>query len=330
MTALEHVQDVRELAHAGYNAREHAHADYVVAEPSPLHSYLDTLRQDCNNGMPSAVAFVQGLQDFTQECLQEQGEWEADERAEMRKNHNITYPKRDPLAWPRSWDAVGESRYGLPTIIEQSHPLGPGMKRRRYRNTRTPRYRTSQPRPQPEPKPPDPDKDDDATSHPPPATTIFLKGHPSVPMFEGGHPGNNDPNRPTSCRNPKPHSTSQERPPPKPNKTQIRNIHHYGAHTLTGTTPTQRPPPWPIISSPTPILSVNSRPPPWPNQPPQPCGHRRCHCHNTNRPITSTPSARPPPWPIIPGQSNRTSQNHRNAKRRIKAKSRGISDKISI
>jgi hypothetical protein len=320
VTALEHAQDVRELAHAGYNAREHAHADYVLAEPSPLHSYLDTLRQDCNNGMPSAVAFIQGLQDYSEECRFEQEEWKADEREVIRNNHNITYPKRDTQATPRSWYADGHE-YATPSIIEQSFPLGPGLKRRRYRNVRTPRYRTSQPRPPPMPCPP-PELDDNIALHTPPSPTTRSNKH---------HTNNRTPKPPRNVNfDTTPYLTSQGRPPPEPNKTQIRNGHHYGAHTMTGTTPTQRPPPWPIISSPTPILSVNSRPPPWPNQPPHPCCHCRRHCHNTNRPITSTPSARPPPWPIIPGQSNRTSQNHRNAKRRIKAKSRGISDKISI
>jgi hypothetical protein len=257
---------------------------------------------------------MQDLQEYTENCLYEHAEWKADERAEIRRNHNIAYPKRDIFARPRSWDA--EPTDSLPRNIEQSRPLCPALKRRRYRNTRTQRYRTSQPRPQPEPKPPDPDRDDDATS--PPATTVVPKGHPSIPMFEGRHLGNNGLARSTHHSNPNPQTnfTSQ-------GHSSNRNKYYYGTHTSTSTTPKRRPPPWPIIPTPTTIFSIsNSRPPPWPII---------CCCqHDQHSPISSTPPARPPPWPIIPRRIQSTPQNRRNAKQRIKAKSRIISDEVSV
>jgi hypothetical protein len=130
VTALNHTQDARELTCADYNMRKHS--DLNTAKPTPTYTYLETLRHDYNNGVPSAVAFMQGLRDYTEECLEEQAEWKADEQAAIRKNHNITYPKRDYLARPRSWDAVDEDPNGLPCIIEGSRPLGAALKRRRY------------------------------------------------------------------------------------------------------------------------------------------------------------------------------------------------------
>src|SRR5882762_7580880 len=225
--------------------------DYPVATSPPSYTYLKDLRRDYSIGIPSAVAYMQGLREYTAECPHEPEEWKADRPAELRQDPNTTYPNRDRFARPRSWAAT-DNEDGLPRIIEGSRPLGPGLKRRRYRNARTPHYRTSQPRPQPEPKPPDPDRDDDTTSHTPPATTVFPKGHPSIPMFEGGHPGNNGLDRFThrSNPNPKTHFASQGHP-------QTRNKYYYGTHTATYTTPKQRPPPWPIISPPNPIPSTN-------------------------------------------------------------------------
>jgi hypothetical protein len=70
-----------------------------------------------------------------------------DRLAEIRQNHNIMYPKRDDLAIPQSWGAINVPGHGLPHTIEESHPLGHGYKRRRYKNTHTPQYHISQPCP---------------------------------------------------------------------------------------------------------------------------------------------------------------------------------------
>lgn len=281
----------------------------------PTYTYLETLCRDYNNGIPSAIAFMQGLQDYTEECQFEQEEWKADERAVMRNNHNITYPKRDTQATPRSWYADG-NEYAIPSIIEQSFPLGPGLKRRRYRNVRTPRYRTSQPRPPLVPRPP-PELDDNIAPHIPPSPTTRSNKH---------HTNNRTPKPPRNVNfDTTPYLTSQSRPPPWPNKNsnKNRNKYYHGTHTPAGTTVRRRPPPWPIIPTPTTIYSItNSRPPPWLNI---------CHCRRKQHsPISSTPHARPPPWPIIPHYIHSTSQNRWNAKRRVKAKSRIISDEVSV
>jgi hypothetical protein len=262
--------------------------------PEPLSStstYLNTLRRDYDNGVPSAVTYMQQLQKYNKECLYEQGEWKADERAEIRRNHNIKYPKRDDTAIPRSWRAINEPGHGLPHTIEESRPLGHGLKRRRYRNARTPRYHISQPRPPLVPRPPLELDDNVAPSIAPSPTTCsnrhYCNNHTPKPLR------NIDANT-------TPSSTSRSRPPPWPNKNsnKNRNKYYYGTHTPAGMTAKQRPPPWPIILTPTPILSIKH--------------------------------SRPPPWPIIPHRIHSTSQNCRNAKRRIKAKSRVISDEVSI
>ena len=115
------------------------------------------------------------------------------------------------------------------------------------------------------------------------------------------------------------YSTTRSRPPPWPNKYRNR-YQHNGKYTLAKRTVRQLLP-W-LNKQPTPssILSIaDSRPPPWPNQ---------CHCGY--KLILSTPHLRPPPWPIISCCTTQTSQNHRNAKRRVKAKSRIISDEVSV
>jgi hypothetical protein len=259
---------------------------------------------------------MQELEDYTKDCLDEHAEWKADERAAIRSNHNITYPKHDYLVRPRSWDALDEPGNGLPHIIEGSRPLRPGLKRRRYRNSRATHnhatyYRTSQPRP-----PPEPEQSDATSGIPPHPTTLRIGRH-----------NNNSTDKPTQHTNSciTPYSDSRLRPPPWPNKnpTKNRNKYYYGTHTPTGTTTKRRPPPWPIIPTPTTILSIsNSRPPPWPII---------CHCqHNQHSPVSSPPPARPPPWPIIPRHIHSTSQNRRNAKQRVKAKSRIILDEVSV
>src|SRR5882672_6251330 len=98
------------------------------SSPPPTYNYLKTLRHDYENRIPSAIAYMQDLQDFTVDCQYEHEEWKVDIQAEIRSNHNITYPKRDYLATPRSWDMVDEPGNGLPHIIEGSHPLHPALK----------------------------------------------------------------------------------------------------------------------------------------------------------------------------------------------------------
>jgi hypothetical protein len=74
--------------------------DYPVATSPSSYTYLKDLRCDYSIGIPSAVAYMQGLWEYTEECLHKQEEWKADRRAEIRQNHNITYPKHDNLAIP--------------------------------------------------------------------------------------------------------------------------------------------------------------------------------------------------------------------------------------
>ena len=128
-----------------------------------------------------------------------------------------------------------------------------------------------------------------------------------------------------------PYSTSRPRPPPWPNKHQRQNRNRCGNNKYTTkarnhkqrNTPCyaairRRPPPWPI-KTPLSLISLisNSRPPPWPNQ-----HHRHHHYHhypNTKHYTIRTPHARPPPWPILTPD---TLQNHRNARRRLRGRSR--------
>ena len=290
--------------------------DYVTAYPT--YSYLDTLRRDYNNEVPSAIVYMQGLWDFTEDCRYEHEEWKADQQAEIRENHNIAYPKRDYLARPRSWDAPNGPGNTIPRIIEGSRPLRPGLKRRRYRNSRATHsratyYRSSQPQP-----PRELEESDVAPAAPPDPTILRVGRH-----------GNNDTSKPPHHTNPNttPNTISRSRPPPWPNKHRgrDRNQHqHNGTYTPARYTMGQRPPPRPNIPTIlSPILPItNSRPPPWPNI----CHYR----HNGHSPATSTPPARPPPWPIIPCRIHSTPQNRRNAKQRAKAKSRIISNKVSI
>jgi hypothetical protein len=70
---------------------------------------------------------MQGLQDYTEECVYEQAEWKADKQEVICNNHNITYPKRDTEATPHSWYADG-NKYSILDIIEQSFSLGPRLK----------------------------------------------------------------------------------------------------------------------------------------------------------------------------------------------------------
>jgi len=179
------------------------------AHTPSLYSNLDNLRHNYNLGIPSAVAYMQKLQEYTEECLREQDEWNADRRAEIHQNHNIIYPKRDDLAIPRSWGAINEPGHGLPHTIEESRPLGHGPKRRRYKNTRTPRYRISQPRPPLVPRPPL-ELDDD----------IVPGIAPSPNTCGNRHYSNNHTPKPPHNVNADttPYPTSRLHPPPWPNE----------------------------------------------------------------------------------------------------------------
>ena len=249
-----------------------------------------------------------------EDCLYKHEEWKADEQAEIRKNHDIAYPKCDYLATPWAWSAVGNEG-GYPRIIPLSRPLRPGLKRRRYRNSRDTNscatyYCAAQPRP-----PLESEESNVAPATPP---------HPTILHIERN---NNTPKPPYRVNTHAiPYSTSQTRPPPWPLKgpKQNQNQHqHNGRYTPARYTMGQRPPPRPNIPTTSPILSImNPHPPPWPNI---------CHYHHKGHSlVTSTPPACPPPWLIIPRHIQSTPQNCRNAKRRIKAKSRFISDEVSI
>ena len=101
--------------------------DHPNTSPPSTYAYLEALCRNCNNGMPSAIAFMQGLREYTETCLQEQEEWEADKWAEIRKDHWIQYPKRNYDATPHSWSALGNED-SCPDTIEKSHPLYPALK----------------------------------------------------------------------------------------------------------------------------------------------------------------------------------------------------------
>ena len=70
------------------NDNEHA---FVNADNSfikhhtnyPTYIFLDSLCHDYNNGIPSTVAYMQCLKEYTEECLHEQEEWKVDEQAEI-------------------------------------------------------------------------------------------------------------------------------------------------------------------------------------------------------------------------------------------------------
>jgi hypothetical protein len=116
--------------------------------------------------------------------------------------------------------------------------------------------------------------------------------------------------------------TARPRPPPWPNKNPNRNRHwsKSNRHTPARKTTNRRPPPWPNKHLNThPILSITNSPPaPWPNW--HHCHHH--HCRNTKCPVSQTPRARPPPWPIL---SPDPLQNHWNARRRLRRRSRTLS-----
>jgi hypothetical protein len=146
-------------------------------------------------------------------------------------------------------------------------------------------------------------------------TTIHTKSYPAPRSRPPPWP-NKYRNRNQSRHNNSRYITARKpmrsRLPPWPNQRQQHNPRY--------TTTSVRPPPWPNDSDTSPILSItNPCPLPWPNQ-----------RHHRRKPTSSTRRSRPPPWPIIPRHSNRTLQNRWNAKRRIKARSRGISDGNSI
>jgi hypothetical protein len=77
-----------------------------------------------------------------EECHYKQMEWKADQWVEIHNNHNISYPKRDYLTRPQSWDTVDEPEDGLPHIMEQLQPLHLALKQCHYRNSYTTPYHT--------------------------------------------------------------------------------------------------------------------------------------------------------------------------------------------
>jgi len=137
-------------------------------------------------------------------------------------------------------------------------------------------------------------------------------------------------------------------PPPAPVSVPPQSSPHLVVPSLTPSLPTNnnndlakittpaRPPPWPIKPAPSPISQIaNLRPLPRPNQ----TQHQPASTPPARPPpwpiipsptIISTAPARPPPWPIIPCCIQSTLQNRRNTKQRVKAKSRIISDEISV
>src|ERR1700683_3133210 len=106
--------------------------------PSTLYSNLGDLRHSYNLGIPSAVAYMQGLQEYTEECLHEQEKWSMDHQAEIRQNHSANYPKRDYSSTLQPWYTINRPEDSLPRAIESSRPLGQASKQRCYWNSHTP------------------------------------------------------------------------------------------------------------------------------------------------------------------------------------------------
>jgi hypothetical protein len=156
-------------------SRDHIEPEDRTHTP-PLYSNLNQLRHKYNLGIPSTVAYMQGLQEYTEECLCEQEEWNADQRAEIHRNHWIKYPKRDFYTTPRSWDLA--NRQSVPRTIEKSRPFYPTLKRRHYKNHRAKRYpnpRSQSPAPSPEQR--HLGEDGNIAHTPLPPTTLSNKHH---------------------------------------------------------------------------------------------------------------------------------------------------------
>jgi hypothetical protein len=129
--------------------------------------------------------------------------------------------------------------HGLPHTIEESCPLGHGHKRRRDKNTRTPRYPISQPRPPPVPRLPL-EVDHDITPDIIPSPNTCSNRHYS---------NNRTPKPPHNVNaDATPYSTSRLRPLPWPNKNSNKNrntSHNVNADATHHPTSRLRPPPWP-------------------------------------------------------------------------------------
>jgi hypothetical protein len=237
-------------------SHDHIEPEDHACTPS-LYSNLDELHHNYNLGIPSAVTYMQGLQEYTEECLREQEEWKADEQAEICNNHWIKYPKCDFYTTPHSWDPT--NRQSVPHTIEKSRPFYPTLKRRHYKNHRTKRY----PNPQSQSQSPSSEQqhlgEDRNTTHTLlPPTTLNNKHH--------GYNNSLKPRYHTNSLS-TPYSPTRLHPPPWPNKkpNKNHNKYHYSTHSPADTTAKQRPPPWPNIPTPIPILTIgNSHPPPWP------------------------------------------------------------------
>ena len=52
-------------------------ADHITTSHS-THTYLNTLHHDCNKGILSAIAYMEDLWDFNEDCQYEQEKWKAD------------------------------------------------------------------------------------------------------------------------------------------------------------------------------------------------------------------------------------------------------------
>jgi hypothetical protein len=56
---------------------------HLLDSPCTPYIYMEALCHDYNNGILSAVAYMQDLQDFTEDCLQEHQEQKVDWRAKI-------------------------------------------------------------------------------------------------------------------------------------------------------------------------------------------------------------------------------------------------------
>jgi hypothetical protein len=193
---------------------------------------------------------------------------------------HVTYPRRDRLATPRSWSAIGNEQM-VPKYRVSSFPISLSWQYKRRCYKRSCAVRTPTPQTIP-------------TSHTP-------HSHAPIPAR-------------SSTNN----ALATTRASVAPLATDKLD-HESAAHQLNkptnpywrinnGTAPyctiRSRLPPWPIkcaVSPPS--LIINSRPPPWPILP-------------TPSPILSTANSRPPPWPILPNNTLRNLWNARCRPRR--------------
>ena len=285
---------------------------HLPDEPAPVtpnYTDLDTLRRDYDNGIPTAIAYMRDLQEYTEECLREQEEWEAEEQTRYALEHPQTPPAEGPApAAPH--DGKHDDECDAHTLVHVD-----------YHTVELPNHKPQA----------------NARDMAEPPTHNHPTARPTTRLPPPPWPNNNYIT---------PYSTPRSRPPPWPNKKPNRNRgwHGYGKSPIARYITQQRPPPWPNKRRcHTPYYTtIATRPPPWPNKHsdiptilpitnlhPPPWPNQRRHRYKS---IWSTPRSRPPPWPIISRHTTQAFQNRRNAKRRLKAKSRIISDidKVSV